>query len=97
MAKAATRTSKKSAPAPETPVVTTVTAKVPPAPSTKAVSCAPQGAPVAGVAPLAACKTRKPTHDEISARAHDVWVRKGRPSGLDEANWLEAEKELLGA
>ncbi len=97
MAKAATRTSKKSSPATETPVVTTVTAKVPPAPTVKTVSCAPQGAPVAGIAPLTACKTRKPGFEEISARAYDIWVRKGRPSGQDETNWIEAEKELLGA
>ena len=43
---------------------------------------APKPAPVA------------PTFDEIAARAYDIWVRKGRPHGLDHENWKEAEAEL---
>ncbi len=35
------------------------------------------------------------THDQIAARAHDIWVRKGRPIGMDHINWHEAEEELI--
>jgi hypothetical protein len=35
-----------------------------------------------------------PSHDEIAARAYQVYVRKGRPEGRDTENWLEAEAEL---
>lgn len=36
-----------------------------------------------------------PTHEEISARARQLWLEKGRPEGQDEAIWLEAEGELV--
>jgi hypothetical protein len=35
------------------------------------------------------------THDQIAARAYEVWLRKGRPEGLDRQNWVDAERELL--
>ena len=33
-------------------------------------------------------------HDKIAARAYEIWVRKGKPHGLDLQNWAEAEAEL---
>jgi hypothetical protein len=36
-----------------------------------------------------------PTHEQIAERAHDIWMRNGRPLGLDQANWLEAEAQLM--
>jgi hypothetical protein len=33
-------------------------------------------------------------HDKIEARAYEIWVRKGKPPGLDLQNWAEAEAEL---
>ena len=33
-------------------------------------------------------------HDKIEARAYEIWVRKGKPHGLDLQNWAEAEAEL---
>ena len=39
-------------------------------------------------------RTAELTHDMIAARAFEVWVRKGRPLGQDDANWREAEAEL---
>src|SRR5687768_2937738 len=39
-------------------------------------------------------QTRRPSHDEISRRAFEIWVAKGRPAGTDEANWDQAEREL---
>lgn len=38
--------------------------------------------------------SKPPTHDEISARAFQIYVKKGRPEGRDTENWLEAETEL---
>jgi Protein of unknown function (DUF2934) len=34
------------------------------------------------------------THDEIAARAQQIYEKKGRPQGRDTENWLEAEAEL---
>jgi len=36
----------------------------------------------------------KPTHEEISHRAHSIWQECGRPLGGADAHWLEAEKQL---
>ncbi|MGE9009549.1 DUF2934 domain-containing protein [Leptospira interrogans] len=33
-------------------------------------------------------------NEEIKARAHDLWVQHGRPSGRDLEFWLQAESEL---
>jgi hypothetical protein len=38
-----------------------------------------------------------PTHEEIAERAHALWIERGCPNGSDEANWLEAERELHDA
>jgi hypothetical protein len=38
----------------------------------------------------------KPTHAQIAARAYEIYVKKGRPQGQCESNWLQAEKELMG-
>jgi hypothetical protein len=40
---------------------------------------------------------RMPLHDDISARARELWEKYGRPTGQDEEIWLEAERQLLGA
>jgi len=34
------------------------------------------------------------SHDQIAERAYHIWLKKGRPTGCDEDNWIEAEKEL---
>ncbi len=34
------------------------------------------------------------SHEEISARAHTIWIQAGRPDGRDLENWLQAEAEL---
>jgi hypothetical protein len=38
--------------------------------------------------------TRFPTHEEILARAHDIWEQSGRPEGHAMEHWLRAEQEL---
>jgi hypothetical protein len=35
------------------------------------------------------------THDQIAAKAYEIWVAKGCPNGQDVANWKEAEAALL--
>ena len=34
------------------------------------------------------------THDEIAARAYELWHARGRQNGSAEQDWLEAEAEL---
>jgi hypothetical protein len=34
------------------------------------------------------------THDEIAARAHELWHARGRQEGSAEQDWLEAEAEF---
>ena len=33
-------------------------------------------------------------HDEIAARAHEIWIANGRPEGSAEADWFQAALEL---
>ncbi len=35
-----------------------------------------------------------PSHEEIAARAHQLWLEEGQPSGSAERNWFDAEREL---
>jgi hypothetical protein len=35
------------------------------------------------------------THQQIAARAYQLWLEHGRPSGRDLDDWLQAEYELL--
>ena len=37
----------------------------------------------------------KPTREEISQRAYQLWEKDGRKIGLDSKYWTEAENELL--
>jgi hypothetical protein len=36
----------------------------------------------------------QPTHEQISERAHEIWINRGCKPGQDEQNWLEAEAQL---
>jgi hypothetical protein len=36
----------------------------------------------------------KVPHDKIAMRAYEKWCQKGRPSGTQVQDWLEAEREL---
>lgn len=38
--------------------------------------------------------TARPSHDQISQKAKELWERYGGPSGRDEEIWLEAERLL---
>jgi hypothetical protein len=35
-----------------------------------------------------------PTHAEIAAMAHTLWLAEGQPTQSAERNWLDAEREL---
>ncbi len=35
-----------------------------------------------------------PSHDQIAAKAYEIWESKGRPVGQDDDNWREAELVL---
>jgi DUF2934 family protein len=39
---------------------------------------------------------RTPTHEEISRRAHELWVMRGGVGGNAQEDWLRAERELRG-
>jgi hypothetical protein len=36
----------------------------------------------------------QPTHEQVSKRAHEIWVKRGSKGGQEEKNWLEAEAQL---
>jgi hypothetical protein len=54
------------------------------------------GATAVAVRPTTPKTTRgpMPTHEQISKRAHEIWLKKGCKPGQDEQNWLEAEAQL---
>jgi hypothetical protein len=63
--------------------------------TTAAVPPAAPAAPVAAMlSPQFVAEPVELPHDKVAARAYEIWVRKGRPDGLDAQNWLEAEAEL---
>jgi hypothetical protein len=36
-----------------------------------------------------------PTHEQVAARAYDIYVRSGSQAGHCQENWLQAERELV--
>ena len=44
----------------------------------------------------AAPTTRAPTHEQIAARAHELYVQSGYQGGREVEFWLVAERELKG-
>lgn len=38
----------------------------------------------------------KPKHEEIAARAFEIWEREGRPENRADEHWHRAERELCG-
>jgi hypothetical protein len=35
-----------------------------------------------------------PSHEQITRRAYEIFIERGRPEGRDLEHWLEAEKQL---
>ena len=54
----------------------------------------PSPVPAPDAAPVPLPPAGDIPHDKIAARAYEIWVRKGKPHGLDLQNWAEAEAEL---
>jgi hypothetical protein len=48
------------------------------------------------VEPMSVIKGIVVTRDDISARAHQIWIDEGCPEGRAIAHWNQAEQELLG-
>ncbi len=63
------------------------------APGTTATAVT-NGSPATAVPTPSAMAEPPVPHDKIAARAYEIWVRKGKPQGLDLQNWAEAEREL---
>jgi hypothetical protein len=42
-------------------------------------------------------KDKGPNHEQIAARAYQIWEASERAPGSEMKNWLEAEKELRSA
>jgi hypothetical protein len=66
---------------------------------TSSVNSSSGGATAVATRPAAtksASSTRgpQPTHEHISKRAHEIWVKRGSKPGQEEKNWLEAEAQL---
>jgi hypothetical protein len=38
--------------------------------------------------------SNNPTHEQITRRAYEIFIERGRPEGRDLEHWLEAEKQL---
>jgi hypothetical protein len=54
-----------------------------------------KSAPVANTPnPVVRSAVQTATRDQISARAQTIWEQRGRPYGLDDEIWLEAERQL---
>lgn len=53
----------------------------------------PAGKPAAAPDPAPLTDTDPPP-DEVARRAHDIWVRRGRPTGTADQDWQQAVAEL---
>jgi|HubBroStandDraft_5_1064220.scaffolds.fasta_scaffold164601_2 hypothetical protein len=38
-----------------------------------------------------------PTHSQIAALAHQIWLQQGSPGGSADDDWLEAERRLMAS
>ncbi len=55
---------------------------------------APAKPAAAATKPTTAVFAARIPADEVSRRAFEIWVAKGRPDGTSEQDWLQAEAEL---
>ena len=62
--------------------------------STPGTTAVANGSPAPPAPTPAAAADLSIPHDKMAARAYEIWVRKGKPHGLDLQNWAEAEREL---
>jgi hypothetical protein len=60
-------------------------------------SCSLQPAAISRKVPVSLstlAEAPSPTHEQIAARAYQLWEVNGRPAGTDLENWLQAERLL---
>lgn len=62
--------------------------------STVKKSAKPAKAKKPAAASAAPAAKPAPSRDQISARAHQIWIDEGRPSGKSLEHWYRAEREL---
>jgi hypothetical protein len=61
----------------------------------KAKNAPAAAAPAASAAPKVDAAKPAATQESIQARAHQIWIAKGKPvPGTPIADWLQAEREL---
>ena len=74
--------------------------------SSEAKSAAASRANTSAAKPARRTAARKPPspgpfqdamYERIQRRAYELWESEGRPSGRDEAHWLQAESEIARA
>jgi hypothetical protein len=41
-------------------------------------------------------KPNEPSYEQIAALAYFIWMSEGCPEGRQDANWHDAERQLLG-
>ncbi len=77
-----------------TPLSATRSAAIPAVKTAKPKAKAAAKATVKPAKPKKNVIGRAPSVEQISTRAYEIWLSKGRPIGQDERNWLEAEAQL---
>ncbi len=72
-----------------------------PAKTAKTTKKAPKRKAAAAAKPTASAKSAPgaawpaaPCRESVSARAHQIWIDEGRPTGKSLDHWLRAEREL---
>jgi Protein of unknown function (DUF2934) len=71
-------------------------AKAATAPKTKATATK-TGAQAAAGNPVAPKRRIDEMHEYVQRRAYELWESEGRPTGRDQAHWLQAESEVARA
>lgn len=69
-------------------------APVAPPPASAGTATLTPPAAVAPAKPATPAIRRRPTQEDISRRAFEIWVASGRIEGRDIENWKQAEREL---
>lgn len=54
-----------------------------------------QRTPTTQASPPAAQAKSRPSQEQISKRAYEIWEAHGRPEGKDQEHWCQAERELM--
>ncbi len=63
-------------------------------PTSSTSTSSPTAAPTTGSTAPTMAPTTPVTHERVAVRAYENWVKRGRPAGTPEQDWLKAEQEL---